>query len=113
MSEIRVSELTSIFADDEVLLPVVVQEVSTGEVLMLAYANRAALEATLATRKATYFSRSRQSIWVKGESSGNHQSVSEVRFDCDSDAILYLVEQEGVACHTGEQSCFHNHLPLT
>ncbi len=89
------------------LLPAIAQEAETGDVLMLAYMNQEAWEATLATGKATYFSRSRQELWVKGLTSGNVQIVKEVRIDCDSDTILLKVEQVGgAACHTGHKSCF-------
>ena len=89
------------------LLPAIAQEAGTGEVLMLAYMNQEAWETTLATGKATYFSRSRQELWVKGLTSGNVQMVKEIRIDCDSDAILLKVEQVGgAACHTGHKSCF-------
>lgn len=96
------------FSDDQSLLPVVVQDEESKEVLMLAYLNREALRLTLETSRGTYFSRSRNEIWVKGESSGNRQWVRSVAFDCDKDAFLFLIHQEGVACHTGERSCFHN-----
>lgn len=99
-------ELPELVFDAQGLLPVVAQEAGTGEVLMLAYANREALERTLQTGFAHYFSRSRRTLWKKGESSGHLQRVREVRYDCDADALLYLVEQEGLACHTGASSCF-------
>ena len=92
--------------DERGLVPVVVQEVSTGRVLMLAWANAEALEHTVATAQATYWSRSRGERWVKGETSGHTQRVRRVAWDCDADAVLYLVEQTGPACHTGAQSCF-------
>ncbi len=89
------------------LLPAIAQEDETGEVLMLAYMNKAAWEATLATGKATYFSRTRQELWIKGLTSGNVQMVREIRIDCDNDTILLKVEQiGGAACHTGHKSCF-------
>jgi len=89
------------------LIPAIVQDAETGEILMLAYMNQQAFEATLSTGKATYFSRSRQTLWVKGETSGNVQLVQEVRVDCDNDTILLKVEQLGrAACHTGHRSCF-------
>jgi phosphoribosyl-AMP cyclohydrolase len=90
------------------LIPAIAQDFETGEVLMLAYMNREAWETTLSTGKATYFSRSRQSLWVKGETSGNVQLVREIRIDCDDDTVLLKVEQVGkAACHTGHVSCFH------
>jgi phosphoribosyl-AMP cyclohydrolase len=89
------------------LLPAVVQDASSGKVLMLAYMNREAWEATLSTAKATFYSRSRNTLWVKGLTSGHIQLVKEIRIDCDNDAILLKVEQVGgAACHTGHQSCF-------
>jgi len=90
------------------LVPAVVQDYETGEVLMLAYMNRHAWEETLATGKATYYSRSRKELWVKGKTSGNFQLVKEIRIDCDDDTVLLKVEQlGGAACHTGHRSCFH------
>src|SRR5918998_6502448 len=88
------------------LVPVVTQESRSGDVLMLAYANQDALERTLVTGLAHYFSRSRGALWQKGESSSHVQRVVEVRLDCDGDAVLYRVEQTGPACHTGSRSCF-------
>ena len=88
------------------LVPVVAQESRSGDVLMLAYANREALERTAATGQAHYYSRSRAALWRKGESSGHVQTVRDVQVDCDGDAILYRVEQTGPACHTGSRSCF-------
>ena len=93
------------------LVPAIAQDHLTGEVLMLAFMSPAAWEATLRTGKATYFSRTRQALWVKGETSGHHQLVKEIRFDCDSDTVLLKVEQVGgAACHTGYASCFHKRL---
>ena len=89
------------------LVPAIVQAHDTGDVLMLAYMNQEAWETTLETGSATYFSRSRQTLWVKGKSSGNRQQVKEIRIDCDNDAVLLKVEQVGgAACHTGHKSCF-------
>jgi phosphoribosyl-AMP cyclohydrolase len=93
------------------LVPVVVQDYATGEVLMLAFMNRQAWEETLKTRRATYWSRSRNQLWVKGETSGNYQEVKEVLVDCDEDTILLKVLQKGgAACHTGYRSCFYRRL---
>jgi len=92
------------------LIPVVVQDAKTKEVLMLAYANRQAVEHTLSTGKGTYWSRSRNELWVKGETSGHTQKIVSVSTDCDYDALLYIVEQTGPACHTGQYSCFFNAL---
>lgn len=88
------------------LIPVVTQDVRSGAVLMQAYADRAAIERTLRTREATYYSRSRAGQWIKGQSSGHTQRVVDVRLDCDGDSVLYRVEQTGPACHTGAYSCF-------
>lgn len=88
-------------------IPAVVQDFQTGEVLMLAFMNEQAWKHTLETGKATYFSRTRQQLWVKGESSGNIQRVKEIRIDCDNDTVLLKVQQiGGAACHTGHVSCF-------
>jgi len=92
--------------DERGLVPVVAQEADTGEVLMLAYANRDALARTAATGAAHYYSRSRGELWQKGSTSGNVQSVVDIRLDCDGDAVLYRVQQSGPACHTGARSCF-------
>ena len=92
------------------LIPVVVQDAKTKETLMLAYVNREAVEKTLTTGKGTYWSRSRNKLWVKGETSGNTQKIVSVTADCDFDALLYVVEQKGVVCHTGAPTCFHNSL---
>lgn len=88
------------------LVPVVAQESRSGDVLMVAYANREALERTIATGQAHYYSRSRAALWRKGESSGHVQAVREIRLDCDGDAVLYRVDQTGPACHTGTRTCF-------
>ena len=88
------------------LLPVIVQEASSREVLMLAWMNAEALSRTLRTRRATYWSRSRQTYWVKGDTSGHVQHVLEARLDCDGDTILLVVNQTGPACHTGSDTCF-------
>lgn len=90
------------------LVPAIVQDDETGEILMLAYMNQEAFNATLSSGKATYYSRSRQKLWIKGETSGNVQLVKEIRIDCDDDTVLIKVEQlGGAACHTGHRSCFH------
>ena len=90
------------------LVPAIVQDNETGEILMLAYMNQDAFNATLSTGRATYYSRSRQALWVKGETSGNVQQVKEIRLDCDDDTVLIKVEQlGGAACHTGHRSCFY------
>jgi len=99
--------LTDLHFGPDGLIPVVTQDARTGAVLMQAYADRAAVERTLATREATYFSRSRAEQWIKGATSGHTQRVVDVRLDCDGDSVLYRVEQTGAACHTGEYSCFY------
>ncbi len=88
------------------LVPAIAQDEKTGEVLMLAWMNRDAVAETLATGQACYFSRSRNKLWRKGESSGQTQKLVDFRYDCDGDTVLLLVEQTGVACHTGRRSCF-------
>lgn len=88
------------------LVPAIAQDVSSGVVLMMAWMNAEALAATLATRRGTYWSRSRQELWVKGETSGHTQTVRSVQLDCDGDTVLLQVEQRGPACHTGSESCF-------
>jgi phosphoribosyl-AMP cyclohydrolase len=93
------------------LVPVVVQDYSSGEVLMLAFMNRQAWEETVKTRRATYWSRSRNQLWVKGETSGNFQEVKEIRVDCDADTILLkVIQRGGAACHMGYRSCFYQRL---
>jgi phosphoribosyl-AMP cyclohydrolase len=93
------------------LIPAIAQDYATGEILMLAYMNQEAFDATLASGKATYYSRSRQTLWIKGETSGNVQRVKEIRIDCDDDTVLLKVEQlGGAACHTGHRSCFYKKL---
>lgn len=92
--------------NDKGLIPAIVQDDENGEVLMLAWLNAEALRLTLETGKATYYSRSRQKLWVKGEESGNAQRVKSVRYDCDRDTLLLRVEQTGGACHLGYRSCF-------
>jgi phosphoribosyl-AMP cyclohydrolase / phosphoribosyl-ATP pyrophosphohydrolase len=96
--------------DSDGLLPVVVREAATGSVAMLAWANREAVERTLATGKATFWSRSRKTLWVKGETSGHGIEVLDVIADCDGDALVYEARLTGPACHTGEKSCFHHSL---
>ncbi|MEU4651097.1 phosphoribosyl-AMP cyclohydrolase [Nocardia fluminea] len=88
------------------LIAAIAQEKATGDVLMMAWMDDEALARTLETRKATYYSRSRQQYWVKGETSGHTQYVHEVRLDCDGDTLLLIVDQEGAACHTGTHACF-------
>jgi phosphoribosyl-AMP cyclohydrolase len=90
------------------LLPAISQQHDSGEVLMMAWMNRESLEETLSTGRVCYFSRSRQKLWRKGESSGQVQMLKEMRLDCDGDTILLIVDQTGPACHTGRRSCFYN-----
>ncbi|MCG1004363.1 MULTISPECIES: phosphoribosyl-AMP cyclohydrolase [Halobacterium] len=97
------------FGDDG-LVAVVAQDVETEEVVMLAYADREAVEKTVETGRAHYYSRSREELWEKGATSGHTQEIEEVRVDCDGDALLYRVHQNGGACHTGHHSCFHRTL---
>jgi len=93
--------------DEQDLLPAVAQDADTGEVLMLAYVSEQALQQSRETGYAHYYSRSRDELWKKGGSSGHTQRIEEIRVDCDGDAVLYLVDQEGGACHTGYRSCFY------
>lgn len=93
--------------DDRGLIPVIAQEAATGAVLMLAWMNAEAVARTLDSGRVTYWSRSRQAFWVKGETSGHVQKLVEMRVDCDRDALLVMVDQEGPACHTGRESCFY------
>jgi len=96
------------FAKCDGLVPVIVQDINSKEVLTLAYTNRESLELTQKTGNSWFWSRSRNKLWMKGEESGNTQKVREILVDCDSDAIIYLVEPAVSACHTGERVCFHN-----
>lgn len=95
------------------LIPAIAQDAQTGKVLMLAYMNRESLAQTLATGKATYWSRSRKELWVKGATSGHTQEVLAISLDCDGDALLLKVNQVGAACHTGDKTCFHNPLQIS
>lgn len=99
--------LANIRFNEAGLVPVIAQEASTGEVLMLAWANLEALQISLEENTACYFSRSRGKLWRKGETSGQVQKLVGISLDCDADAVLYKVEQKGVACHTGRKSCFY------
>ena len=93
--------------DSDGLIPAIAQDAETGDVLMVAYMNEAAVKATIETGKATYWSRSRQKFWIKGESSGHFQIVKSMYLDCDQDCILLKIDQKGAACHTGYRSCFY------
>lgn len=101
-----INDLEKIKFDEKGLIPCICQDVNTKEVLMLAYMNKESLRITLETKKATYYSRSRQSLWEKGGTSGNTQAVESVVYDCDKDTLLLKVTQTGNACHTGTYSCF-------
>lgn len=92
--------------NDDGLIPAIAQQYDTGEVLMMAWMNRASIAETLETGRVCYWSRSRQSYWRKGESSGQVQMLKELRFDCDKDTVLIKVDQTGAACHTGRRNCF-------
>ena len=99
--------LAEVSFDDDGLVPAIVQDAGSGDVLMMAYMNADTLQQTLDTGTMTYWSRSRESVWVKGATSGHTQHVEEVRLDCDGDALLFRVRQDGGACHTGYRSCFY------
>jgi len=98
--------LDSLAFDRDGLIPAIAQQHDSGEVLMLAWMNRAAIDETLSTGQVCYWSRSRKSLWRKGETSGQVQRLVELRVDCDNDCLLLLVDQKGVACHTGRRNCF-------
>jgi len=100
--------LDSLKYNSDGLIPAIAQQHDTGEVLMLAWMNRASIAETLQTGQVCYWSRSRHAFWRKGESSGQMQVLKEFRFDCDADTLLLLVDQTGAACHTGRRSCFYN-----
>ena len=104
------SVLDELKFDGKGLIPAIVQDEKTKEVLMVAYMNRKSLEKTIKEGKATYWSRSRNKLWTKGETSGNFQKVKAIYYDCDMDALLLMVDQTGVACHTGNRSCFYRKL---
>jgi phosphoribosyl-AMP cyclohydrolase len=98
--------------DPDLLIPTIVQDDTSLQILMLAYSNAESLALTIESGNATYWSRSRNQLWVKGATSGHVQSVRSISLDCDGDAILFRVDQTGVACHTGEATCFHKPLGL-
>jgi phosphoribosyl-AMP cyclohydrolase len=113
-SQMKISaDLAKLLDRENGLVAVVVQEDESNEVLMLAWMNREALEKTLESHKATYWSRSRNELWVKGATSGNTQEVVSASVDCDGDAILLRVHQKGIACHTGTHSCFSNEIEIS
>ena len=105
-------QVAALLKDPAALIPAIVQDVTNNEVLMLAYMNAESLALTLSTGKATYWSRSRNELWVKGATSGHYQDVQSVSLDCDGDALLLKVIQTGAACHTGGRTCFHTPLEL-
>jgi len=105
-------QLAALLKDPTLLIPAIVQDSTSKEVLMLAYMNPESLQMTLSTGKATYWSRSRNELWIKGATSGHFQQVQSISLDCDGDALLLEVVQTGVACHTGEHTCFHTPLEL-
>ena len=109
-NNLRLLEDVELKFDDKGLIPAVVQDADTKEVLMVAYMNQESLDLTIQTGETTFYSRSRQELWHKGETSGNIQSVEEIYYDCDEDTLLVLVEPAGPACHTGKQSCFYRKL---
>ena len=104
------SVINQISYNEAGLVPVIVQQYNTGEVLMLAWMNSEALEKTRGTGNLHYFSRSRKALWKKGEQSGQRQHLVKLRLDCDGDALLALVDQTGVACHTGRRTCFYTEI---
>ena len=112
MSELNPG-IEALLKDASTLIPAVVQDASSKQVLMLAYMNTQSLALTLSTKKATYWSRSRNELWVKGATSGHFQEVQSVALDCDGDSLLVTVNQIGTACHTGNQSCFHQPLEFS
>ena len=105
-------QVAALLKDSDALIPAIVQDSTSKEILMLAYMNAQSLELTLATGKATYWSRSRNELWVKGATSGHYQDVQSIALDCDGDALVLQVIQTGAACHTGQQTCFHTPLEL-
>lgn len=102
--------IASIRFNQDGLVPVIAQQYDTGEVLMMAWTNETALKETLQTKRMCYFSRSRQQLWRKGETSGHTQKLVELRIDCDGDTLLALIDKNGAACHTGNRSCFYRTL---
>ena len=102
--------VSSLKFNDDGLIPAIAQQHDTGEVLMMAWMNRDAVAETLNTGRVCYYSRSRSKLWRKGESSGQEQTLVELRWDCDADTLLVQVDQKGVACHTGRRNCFYNAL---
>jgi len=113
MSNYELSEdVAALLKDPNLLIPAIAQDAHSKEVLMLAYVNQQALAHMIATSTGTYWSRSRNELWVKGATSGHTQKVISLALDCDGDALLISVEQIGAACHTGEKTCFHQPIQL-
>lgn len=108
-----IKDLKELKFDDKGLIPTIIQDWKSGEVLMLAYMNLESIQKTLELKKTCFWSRSRQQYWVKGETSGHFQHVKSVAYDCDKDALLIKVRQIGAACHTNERSCFYRKMKLT
>jgi phosphoribosyl-AMP cyclohydrolase len=113
MSDVTVEILDDLTWDAAGLIGCIVQDADNGEVLMFAFMNRESLQRTLDERRMVYWSRSRQELWRKGDSSGHVQHWTDIRYDCDADVLLAKIHQEGAACHTGERSCFFRSLPGT
>jgi len=111
MSDVTVTTIEDLTLDASGLIPVIAQDADNGEVLMFAWMNRESLQRTLDEGRMVYWSRSRQELWRKGDTSGHTQTWTEIRYDCDADVLLAKIRQEGAACHTGERSCFFRTLP--
>lgn len=113
MARVELSaEIQSLLKDADSLIPAIAQDAKTHEVLMLAYMNKESLAQTLSTGRATYWSRSRNELWIKGATSGHTQEVHSISLDCDGDALLLQVTQVGAACHTGDVTCFHQSIEM-
>lgn len=106
----KIKDISELKFDDKGLITAIVQDEKSKDVLMVAYMNKESLEITLKEKRTCFYSRSRQTLWRKGETSGHTQKVKEICYDCDKDALLIKVEQKGAACHTGEWSCFYRKL---
>jgi len=107
------AEIFAHLSSTEALLPAIVQDAQSKEVLMWAWVNSEALKKTIETRRATFWSRSRNQLWTKGETSGNLQEIVNISFDCDADSLLFSVQSHGPACHTGERTCFYRQIDLS
>ncbi len=113
MSNQLPESVMALLKDSDSLIPTIAQDAKSGEVLMLAYMNAESLAVTIATGRATYWSRSRNELWEKGATSGHTQLVHSIAIDCDGDALLLKVDQIGAACHTGDRTCFHRSIGFT